>query len=98
MFENADRTMATYLDSMEVFRESANEFMQHVHHLAEARAAFERATTASAELRASLDAGDETLRSLMTQLAHALDLHFSTPVLDKKNPESVKVEAMKASG
>jgi hypothetical protein len=48
-------------------------------------------------MRTVLDAGDENLRTLMTQLEQALDLHTAKPVLDKKKPEPVRVEAIKAS-
>jgi hypothetical protein len=56
------------------------------------------AMTASAELRTVLDAGDENLRVLMTQLEQALNLHMAKPVLDRKKPEPVKVEAGKVNG
>jgi hypothetical protein len=71
--------------------------MQHVDLLAQARDAYQQAMTASAELRTVLDAGDENLRTLMTQLEQALNLHMSRPALDRKKPEPVKVETIKTS-
>jgi hypothetical protein len=97
MLEKGDGFMATYMDAVEEFRESATAFIQHLNLLAQAREAYQQAMTASAELRSVLDAGDENLRTLMTQLDHALDLHTSQPVPDKKKPEPVKVEAIRAN-
>lgn len=97
MLEKGDSIMATYVDAVEEFRESATAFIQHLNLLAQAREAYQQAMTASAELRSVLDAGDENLRTLMRQLEQALDLHLGKPVPDKKKPEPVKVEAIKAS-
>jgi len=97
MLEKGDGFMATYMDAVEEFRESATAFIQHLNLLAQAREAYQEAMTASAELRSVLDAGDENLRTLMTQLDQALDLHTGKPVPDKKKPEAVKVEAIRAS-
>ena len=98
MLEKGDGIMGTYADAVEGFRKSATAFMQHVDLLAQAREAYQQAMTASADLRTVLDAGDENLRTLMTQLEQALNLHMSRPVLDRKKPEPVKVEAIKANG
>lgn len=95
MLEKGDNFMATYVGAVEEFRESATAFIQHLNLLAQARDAYQQAMTASAELRAVLDAGDENLRTLMTQLDQALDLHTGKPALDKKRPELVKVDALK---
>jgi hypothetical protein len=46
----------------------------------------------STELRNRLDAGDQALRSIMTQLEQVITDHLSEPVLDRKRPELVKVE------
>ena len=97
MLEKGDGIMATYIGAVEDFRKSATAFMQHVDLLAQARDAYQQAMTASAELRTVLDAGDENLRTLMTQLEQALNLHMARPVLDRKKPEPVKVEPIKAS-
>ena len=93
--EKGNGIMATYIDAVEVFRSSATEFMEHVNLLAQARDAYQQAMTASADLRAVLDAGDENLRTLMTQLEQALNLHIGKPVLDMKRPEPVRTDAIK---
>jgi hypothetical protein len=98
MLENGDGIMATYIDAVEDFRKSATAFMQHVDLLAQARDAYQQAMTASAELRTVLDAGDENLRTLMSQLEQALNLHMAKPVLDRKKPEPVKVDSIKTNG
>lgn len=98
MLEKGDGFMATYTDAVEEFRESATAFIQNLNLLAQAREAYQQAMTASAELRSVLDAGDQNLRTLMTQLEQALDLHTTRPALDKKKPEPVKVEPPKPNG
>jgi hypothetical protein len=97
MLEKGDGFMSTYTGAVENFRKSATAFMQHVDLLSQARDAYQQAMTASAELRAVLDAGDENLRTLMAQLEQALNLHLSRPALDRKKPEPVKAEGIKAS-
>src|SRR5580704_1825826 len=87
MLEKGDGIMSTYVGAVEDFRKSATAFMQHVDLLAQARDAYQQAMTASAELRTVLDAGDENLRTLMTQLEQALNLLMARPVLDRKKPE-----------
>ena len=96
MLGKGDGFMNTYMDAVEEFRESATAFIQHLNLLGQARDAYQQAMTASAELRRVLDAGDENLRTLMSQLEQALDLHTGKPSLDKKKPEPVKVEAPRA--
>jgi hypothetical protein len=98
MFEKVDDIMATYIDAVEEFSKSAKAFLQHVDLLARAWNAYQESMTASAELRTILDNSDETVRMLMTQLEQAVSSPFGKPVLDEKNPELLKVEAMKASG
>src|ERR1700733_7012135 len=102
MLEKGDGIMSTYVGAVENFRKSATAFMQHVDLLSHARDAYQQAMTASAELRTVLDAGDENLRTLMTQLEQALTLHMAKPVdrttLDKKKPEPVKAEPTKTNG
>ena len=83
-------TLAMYTEAVNKFTRSASAFMQHVHLLTEARDAYREAMTASTILRRSLDAGDQTLRSLMTQLEQVVNEHFGEPALDKKKPELVK--------
>lgn len=97
MLEKGDGIMATYTNAVEGFRKSATAFMQHVDLLTQARDAYQQAMTASAELRTVLDAGDENLRTLMTQLEQALNLHMGKPVLERKKPEPIKVEGIKSN-
>jgi len=56
------------------------------------------AITASASLRRSLDAGDRTLRSLMTQMEQVVNAHMGETILDGKKPEALKVEAIRTNG
>ena len=87
---------AMYAEAMNKFMTSATAFMEHVHLLTEARDAYQEAMTASTALRNRLDAGDQTLRSLMAQLAQVVNDHLGEPVLDRKKPELVKVESTRA--
>jgi hypothetical protein len=98
MLGKGNGIMATYMDAVEEFRESATAFIQHLNLLAQTRESYRQAMTASAELRSVLDAGDENLRTLMTQLERALDLRIGQAAFDKKKPEPVRVEAIKTSG
>ena len=86
-------TMATYSEAMDRFTKSARAFMEHVHHLTQARVAYQEAMVASTAIRNSLDAGDQALRSLMRQLEEAVNVHLGQRALEKKRPESVRVEA-----
>jgi hypothetical protein len=91
-------TIATYSEAMDKFTKSATAFLEHVHHLTQARDAYREAMTASAAIRNGLDAGDQALRSLMLQLEQAINIHLGKPTLDKKGPELVKAEAARAGG
>jgi exonuclease VII small subunit len=88
----APPTMSTYSQAMDKFTKSATAFMENVHHLTQARTAYEEAMQASTAIRASLDAGDQALRSLMKQLQEALNVHVGGPAPDRKGPEAVRVE------
>jgi hypothetical protein len=89
-------TMATYSEAMDRFTNSATAFLDHVHHLTQARDAYQEAMTASAAIRNSLNTGDQALRSLMRQLEQAVNVNLGKPDLDKKKPEPVRVEAARA--
>jgi hypothetical protein len=91
-------TMATYSEAMEKFNKSVTAFLEHVHHLSQARDAYQEAMTVSAAIRNTLDAGDQALRSLRLQLEQAINVHVGQPTLDKKRPETAKVEAARAGG
>jgi len=80
------------------FSKAATAFMQHVELLNQARAAYQQAIAASAELRGILNTGDETLRGFMNQLEQAVNEQANRQVSEKKKPEPAKVEPIKASG
>ena len=81
---------AMYAEAMNRFTKSATAFMGSVHLLTEARAAYLEAMKASTALRNSLDAGDQTLRSLRAQLAQVVNDHLDESTLDRKKPELLK--------
>jgi hypothetical protein len=89
-------TWATYAEAMNKFSKSATAFMEHVHLLTEARTAYHEAIAVGTTLRNRLDAGDQTLKSLMTQLEQVVNEHFGGPALDKKKLELVKDESTSA--
>src|ERR1700694_1724722 len=91
----ATPSMSTYTDAMNKFTRSATAFMDHVHLLTEARDAYQMAIAASASLRNSLDAGDQALRSLMTQMEQVVNVHMGDVALEKRKPEAPKAEALK---
>jgi hypothetical protein len=96
-------SMASYTDAMNKFTNAATAFMDHVHLLTEARDAYQTAITASAAIRSSLDAGDQALRSLMTQMEQVVNAHLGEALVDRKRPEAlradaVKVEAIRTNG
>ena len=93
----ATPSMATYTDAMNKFTKSATAFMEHVHLLTEARDAYQMAIAASASLRNSLDAGDQALRSLMTQMEQVVNAHLGEASLERKKPEALKVEAIRTN-
>ena len=64
--------------------------MEQVHLLTEARTAYQEAMAVGTELRNRLDAGERTLRDLMTQLERVVSDHLGEPPLDGEKPELVK--------
>ena len=90
--------MASYNSAVENFSKSVTAFMEQMHHLSQARDAYHEAIRASMEMRKILDAGDETLRTLMGNLEQAIDAHLGRQILDKKKPERLKLESLPASG
>ncbi len=88
-------TWATYAEAMNKFSRAATAFMEHVHLLTEARTAYHEAVTAGSALRNRLDAGDQTLRSLMTQLEQVVNDHLGEPALEKPL-DLVKDESIRA--
>jgi hypothetical protein len=80
----------TYAEAINQFNRSARAFMEQVHLLTEARTAYQEAMAVGTELRNRLDAGERTLRDLMTQLEQVVSAHLGDPPLDGKRPEPVK--------
>jgi exonuclease VII small subunit len=88
-------TMKTYTEATSEFAQHASALMEHLPRLAKARAAYEEALRASAEMRKVLDAGDEKIRILMSQLEQKLSAHNLKPFADQKIPGPAKIERMK---
>jgi len=88
-------TMTTYIGAVNEFTKNATAFIEHLPLLTKARGAYEEATRASAEMRKVLDSGEESLRTLMTQLEQGVSIQPVKPAPDKKNPEPAKVERMR---
>src|SRR5437879_4307358 len=89
--------MTTYNVAVDKSTKSATAFMEQIHHLTQAWDAYHEAMTASAELRNVLDAGDEALRTLMSNLEQAIDVHQGRPGLRNK-PEPLKLELIRETG
>jgi exonuclease VII small subunit len=90
-------TMTTYIGAVNEFTENATALIEQLPLLSQARGAYEEAMRASAETRKFLDAGEETLRTLMTQLEQGVSIQPVEPAPDKKNPEPAKVERMRGT-
>lgn len=90
-------TMTTYIGAVNEFTKNATAFIEQLPLLTKARDAYEQATKASAELRKVLDAGEENLQTLMTQLEQGVSIQRVNLAPDKKNPEPAKVERMRGT-
>jgi hypothetical protein len=90
-------SMETYTEAVNEFRQNATWFIEQLPLLAKARDAYEQAMRSSGDLRKILDAGEESLRILMTQLEEAVNVRAVKPVPDRKGPEPGKVEAIRAT-
>jgi hypothetical protein len=88
-------SMTTYTDAMNEFTKSATAFIEQIPLFTKARDSYEQAMRASAELRSVLDAGDESLRTLMAQLEQAVNTRVEKPASDKKRPEPARIEITK---
>jgi hypothetical protein len=88
-------TMKTYTEATSEFAQHASALMEHLPRLAKARAAYEEALRASAEMRKLLDAGDEKIRTLMSQLEQGISAHNLKPFAEKKIPEPTKIERLR---
>jgi hypothetical protein len=89
--------MTTYIGAVNEFTRNATAFIEQLPLLTKARDAYEQAMKASAELRKVLDAGEENLRTLMTQLEQGVSIQRVNLTPDKKNPEPAKIERMRGS-
>jgi len=87
-------TMTTYTEAVNEFTKNATAFIEQLPLLTKARDAYEQAMRARAELREVLDAGENNLRTLGTQLEQAVNVYGVKPAPDKKNPQPAKVEAI----
>ena len=85
-------SMTTYSEAVDEFSKHTSEFLACIPLLIKAREAYQRAMAVSAEVRSMLDAGDSTLRTLMTQLVDAVSVHLGKAPSDKKKPESIRIE------
>jgi hypothetical protein len=94
---SSSATMTAYTEAVNEFTKNATAFIEQFPLLTKARDAYEQAMWASARLREVLDAGEENLRTLMTQLEQALNAHRVKPAPDKKNPQTAKVEAIRGT-
>jgi hypothetical protein len=87
-------SMQTYTGAVDEFTKNATAFIEQLPRLAKARAAYDEAMKAGAEIRKVLDAEEQNLRTLMTRLERGLSVHDAKPASDKKNSEPAKVERM----
>jgi len=94
---SSSSTMTTYIGAVNEFTKNATAFIEQLPLLTKARDAYEQAMKASAELRKVLDAGEENLRTLMTQLEQGVSIQRFKLAPDKKNPEPAKVERMRGT-
>ncbi len=87
-------SMKTYTGAVDEFTKNATALIEQLPLVTKARAAYEKAMRANAEMRKVLDADE--LRTLMTQLEQALSVHSAKPApdADKKNPEPARVDRM----
>ena len=91
-------TLATYKEAVLEFMENAQKFIEYIPLLTKSRDAYQQAMRASTELRSDLDAGDESLLTLMSHLEQVVKVHLEEAAPDRKKPEPVKVRAIKAEG
>jgi exonuclease VII small subunit len=87
--------LAAYEEAVKDFSTSATEFLRCIPVLTKARDAYERAIKASAQLRKTLDSGDETLRNFMTKIQDAVN--FQPDDTSAGEGEPAADETIKAS-
>jgi chromosome segregation ATPase len=93
--ERTPSNLTTYKEAMLEFSENAQKFIECIPLLTKSRDAYQRAMKASMELRSALDAGDETLVTLMGHLEQAVK-NLEQVVSERKKPELAKVRPIKA--
>src|SRR5579864_3978289 len=81
--QGMDNALTAYTEAVEEFSSSTAEFLSHIPLLTNGRDAYQRAMAVSTELRKVLDAGDETLRTVMDQLNRAVKVETITANGDK---------------
>ena len=89
--------MATYTEAVNGFTKNATAFIKQLPLLTKARDAYEQAMRASAELRKVLDAGEENLRTFMTQLEQVVNVHVGKAVPDKKKPQPFRLSPIRGT-
>ena len=94
---SSSSTMTTYIGAVNEFTRNATAFIEQLPLLAKARDSYEQAMRAGAELRKTLDTGQQNLQTLMTQLEQAVNVHGVKSALDRKKPEPAKVEAIRGT-
>jgi hypothetical protein len=90
----ASPAMKKYTDAVTEFTKNATAFIEYLPLLTKARGAYEEAMRAITEMRTALDASDDNLRVLMTELEQRLNLP-ELKSANKKSPEPAKVEKIK---
>jgi hypothetical protein len=83
-----------YTAAIDEFNKSASAFIEHLPLFVRARNAYENAMTASAGLRKILDADDEKIKALMSQLEQGVKVYGVKPPPDKNNAKPAKVETI----
>jgi hypothetical protein len=96
--------MKGYTGAVDEFTKNATVLIEQLPLLTRARAAYDEAMRAGAEIRKVLDAEEQNLRTLMTRLERGLGVHDATPAPDatpaapdKKSPEPARVEKVRAT-
>ena len=87
-------SMKTYTGAVDEFTKNATALIEQLPLITKARAAYEKAMRANAEMRKVLDADEQNLRTLMTQLEQALSVHGAKPAPDADKKNSARVDKM----
>ncbi len=90
-------TMTTYAEAVNEFTKSATACIGFLPLISKARDGYEQATRASEQLRKVLDVGEENLRTVMTQLEQAINVHVLKSAAESKKPEAAKIESIRGT-